>query len=182
MVFSGHVASIAEWLLAISGLPIFVYPAFLASVALLHGAAALAAGFVVAPPHPLLRGGAIIAFCIAAAVSFNQWGDLHPIPDRNWSLAEPAPPPRAEAGNPYLPALSDPSYWPHQRVVLVAAGLTYETIPPSPWATTVKAVLEGQFHADPYGSSADRVREHYLAYHSAHPWIGCHDLVECPIP
>ena len=84
-----------------------------------------------------------------------------------------APPLQPEKGNPYLPALVGPGYWPNQRVVLLAAGLTYETIPPSPWATSVKAVLEGLFQEHPYGSSADRVREHYRAYHAAHGRIGC---------
>ena len=63
--------------------------------------------------------------------------------------------------------------------LLLAATLTYDTIPSSPWATTVKAVLEGRFEANPFASIGDRVREHYLAYHSAHPVIGCRRLDGC---
>jgi len=69
----------------------------------------------------------------------------------------------------------------HARgVVLLAAGVTYETIPPSPWATTVKNVLVGLFDAKPFGSTGDRVREHYLAYHASHAQIGCRALADCP--
>ena len=79
-------------------------------------------------------------------------------------------------------ALGSPAYRPHVNVMLLAAGLTYETIPPSPWARTVMAVLEHAFNANPVASTQDRVVEHYLAYHSAHDRIGCRDLAECPAP
>ena len=180
MVFSGHVASIGEWLLVLSGLPIVVYPFFLLSVAVLHGAAAWAAGLLVQPPAPWWRLVAAPAFAVAFFVSFNQLSDLRPLPDTAWSLEDPIPPMRAEGANPYLPALTGEGYWPNQRIVLLAAGLTYETIPPSPWATTVKAVLEGLFHEKPFGSTRDRVLEHYRAYQSAHPQIGCRALADCP--
>ena len=58
------------------------------------------------------------------------------------NLADPAPQAVAPTRNPYFSRLVGPGYLPHQRVVLLAAGLTYETIPPSPWGRTVKAVLE----------------------------------------
>ena len=180
MVFSGHVASIVEWLLSLLGLPIFVYPTFLLAVAALHAAAVGLAALGVAPPKPSLRWAAAAAFFVACCVSFNQPRDLLPIPDTAWTLgAEAVPAMREEGENPYARALTGPGYWPNQRVVLLAATLTYDTIPPSPWATTVKAVLEGRFEAKPFGSTRDRVLEHYLAYHSAHPLIGCRRLDEC---
>ena len=180
MVFSGHVASIVEWLLVLTGLPILVYPFFLLSVAVIHAAAAAGANALLDPPLPWLRYALVPAFLVATAVSFNQLGDITILPDTFTSLEEEIPPMQAEEGNPYLPALTGPGYLPNQRIVLVAAGLTYETIPPSPWATTVKAVLEGLFHAKPFGSTRDRVLEHYLAYHAAHGQIGCRDLADCP--
>lgn len=180
MVFSGHVASIGEWLLIAFGLTIVVYPLFLLSVFAIHTAAGLAAVALLRPPHRFARPLVGAAFAVAAAVSFNQWSDVTLLPDRVTSIDAPVPAMRPEADNPYLPALVAPGYWPNQRVVLVAAGLTYETIPPSPWATSVKAVLEGLFHEKPYGSTADRVLEHYLAYHSAHAQIGCRALADCP--
>lgn len=182
MVFSGHVASVSEWVLAWTGLPIVVYPIFLLSVATLHAAVATGATFLVAPPRPLVAAVLAPAFAMAVVVSFSQPADLTLLPDRVVRVDEPIPPMRAPDANPYLPALMGPGYWPNQRVVLVAAGLTYETIPASPWAHTVKAVLEGLFVANPGGSAADRVLEHYLAYHSAHPLIGCRRLADCPIP
>lgn len=180
MVFSGHVASIGEWLLALGGLPVFVYPTFLLAVAVLHAAATRVAGFLVAPPTPVLGFVAAGVFFLACCISFNQPRDLLPIPDTHWSLGGAAVPAmRAETGNPYAAALTGPGYWPNQRIVLAAAALTYETIPPSAWATTVKAVLEGLFEAAPFGSTRARVLEHYLAYHSAHPVIGCRGLDSC---
>ena len=62
------------------------------------------------------------------------------------------------------------------------AGLTYDTIPPSPWARGVRSVLEHDFRANPHGSTADRVREHYLAYHSAHGLVGCTGGPGCARP
>lgn len=180
MVFSGHVASIGEWLLLLLGLPIFVYPTFLLAVGGLHAAGAGVAALLVAPPKPLLRWAAAAAFLVACCVSFNQPRDLMPFPDTNWTLGEATVPAmRHESGNPYSEALTASGYWPNQRVVLLAATLTYDTISPSPWATTVKAVLEGLFQAAPYGSTRARVLEHYLAYHSAHGLIGCRRLENC---
>ncbi|MBW2240938.1 MAG: hypothetical protein JRH01_03045 [Deltaproteobacteria bacterium] len=138
MVFSGHVASIGEWLLLAFDLPVAIYPTFLLSIAGIHAAAAAAAGMLFWPPRPRIRLAVAAAFLVAASVSFNQLEDLTWFPD------------------------------PVTR------------IPPSPWATTVKAVLEGLFHADPFASSAARVREHYTAYHASHAQIGCRDLAECP--
>lgn len=180
MVFSGHIASIFEWLFVVTGLPILVYPFFFLSVAAIHTAASAGASALVDPPLPWLRWALAPAFLVATAVSFNQLSDVSLLPDTVTSLEAPVPPMQAEEGNPYLPALMGEGYLPNQRVVLVAAGLTYETIPPSPWATTVKAVLEGLFHATPFGSTRDRILEHYLAYHAAHGQIGCRDLADCP--
>ena len=183
MVFSGHVASVGEWVLAATGLlPILVYPVFLLSVAVLHVGVAFAATLVVAPPRPWMALAVAPAFLVAAFVSFGKPSDLAPLPDRFARVDGPVPAPRAPLANPYLPALVGPGYLPNQRIMLVAAGLTYETIPPSPWARTVKAVLEGLFVENPSGSTADRVLEHYQAYRSAHPWIGCRRFADCPIP
>ena len=42
-----------------------------------------------------------------------------------------------------------------------------------------KGVLEGLFEAKPVASTRDRVEEHYLAYHSAHAFIGCRSVETC---
>ena len=182
MVFSGHVASIVEWSCLGVGLPVFVYPAFLLNVVWMHTVSALGSSLVVRPPWPWLRWAVAPAFVVAALVSFMKPADFHPLPDRVPTLDAPIPAPRAERANPYFEALVGPGYFPTQRVMLLAAGLTYATIPPSPWATTVKAVLEGDFEVNPHGATADRVREHYLAYHAAHAYLGCRDFAECPLP
>lgn len=186
MVFSGHLASIGEWVLLGLGAPVVVYPAFLLVVATIHLAAAAAVGFLIAPPRllgvvrpALVRVPLLAAFAVALLVSFNSLEDLHPLPDRYVALDAAPPPLRAGTGNPYLTALTAPGYLPNQRVVLLAAGLTYDTIPPSPWARAVRSVLEHDFRANPHGGAADRVREHYLSYHSAHALIGCRGGLGC---
>lgn len=182
MVFSGHVASVAEWLALLGGLPVLVYPVFLLFVFGAHATVATGAAWVVRPPHLVLRYALLPAFAVALAVSVTTWRDLHPLPDRAFSL--PRAPQRAVEAreNPYLPALVGPGYFPTQRVMLLAAGVTYETIPESPWGRTVKSVLEADFHENPHGNTHDRVVEHYLAYHSAQPFLGCRDLADCPVP
>jgi hypothetical protein len=181
MVFSGHVASIGEWLLAATGLPIVVYPVFLSAVTLLHALASVAAAELVEPRRVWVAAALAPAFLVATLVSFNKTSDIRLLPDTTTRLERPVPPAREAVENPYLPALLADGYAPNQRVMLLAAGLTYETIPESPWARTVKAVLEGLFEEDPYGSTADRVLEHYLAYHSAHFLIGCRRAADCPL-
>lgn len=181
MVFSGHVASVGEWIQLATSFPVAVYPIFFCSVVLLHALAASAASWLLKPPHPAMYAALVPAFAVAITVSFSQPSDWTWLPDRTWALEDQVPKPRAEEGNPYLPALAQPGYAVQQRVMLAAAGVTYATIPPSPWATTVKAVLEGLFHENPVASTGDRVREHYLAYHSAHGFIGCTSYHDCPL-
>ncbi len=180
MVFSGHVASIGEWLSLLAGLPVLIYPVFLLAVAVLHALAGIAAGWLLTPPHPLLRFAALGGFTLATLVSFSTPADLVPLPDRSLALDEPVPAPRAPARNPYLTRLDAPGHTAPQRVLLLAAGLTYATIPDTPWARTVKGVLEGQFEARPVAPTRSRVEEHYLAYRSAQRMIGCRAIAACP--
>ena len=181
MVFSGHLASIAEWLEIAVGLPVLVYPVFLVAVATLHAVAGLGVALLLRPPHRLVYAVLVPAFAVATAVSFSSARDLAALPDRAWRLEAPVPPAVEPVANPYLAALGSPAYRPHVNVMLLAAGLTYETIPPSPWARTVMAVLEHAFGQNPVASTQDRVVEHYLAYHSAHHRIGCRDPADCPV-
>jgi hypothetical protein len=181
MVFSGHVASVGEWVLASLGLPIFVFGVFLLVIGALHAGVGAAAGQLLAPFHRGVYVALPLAFALACAVSFSKASDLTLLPDRFSSLDAPVPPPVEPGRNPYLPRLLGPGYAPHQRVMLLAAGLTYETIPPSPWGRTVKAVLEVLFEENRHASTADRVKEHYLAYASAHPLIGCARFEDCAV-
>lgn len=181
MVFSGHVVSISEWIHAFVGLPIWIYGIFLLVIALLHGLVSLVFGQLLAPVHRLVYAALPVLFLLACAVSFSKLEDVRVSPDPFARLADPVPPPVAPGRNPYLPHLFGPGYLPHQRIMLLAAGLTYETIPPSPWGRTVKSVLEVLFDENPNGSTLDRVREHYRAYASAHPLIGCHSFETCPV-
>ena len=181
MVFAGHVVSISEWLHAFVGLPIWIYGVFLLVIALLHTAVSFLFGQLLAPIHPIVYVALPLVFLLASAVSFAKPEDLRWSPDRFATLDDPVPPPVAPGRNPYFPRLLGPGYLPHQRIVLLAAGLTYETIPPSPWGRTVKSVLEVLFDAQPHASAATRIRDHYLSYASAHPLIGCRSFAECPV-
>jgi len=181
MVFSGHVVSISEWLHALMRIPIWIYGIFLLVIGLLHTGVSFLSGQLLAPIHPLAFVALPVLFLLAIAVSFSKPEDLHWLPDRFGSLAAPAPRPVAPGRNPYFPRLVGPGYLPHQRLVLLAAGLTYETIPPSPWGRTVKSVLEVLFDEKPRASTAERIRDHYLAYASAHPLIGYRNFTECPV-
>jgi hypothetical protein len=183
MVFSGHLAAIAEWI-EVHGppLPLAVWPVFLVALFALHGTAAVAVSFLVRPFHPALTGLVAGAFTVATLISCSTAADLTPLPDRVWSLGEAVPPVAAPAANPYLPELGRPGRNLAQRALVLAAGLTYPTIPESPWAAGVKGTLEELFRSNPRGSSGDRVAEHYLAYHAAHHRIGCRTLDTCPDP
>lgn len=183
MVFSGHVAAIAE-LVQVHAPPlgVVVWPVFLVSAFALHAVAAAAASFLVLPFHPAVTAGLAGAFTVAALVSCTTTADLTLLPDTSWSLDAPVPRPSAPLGNPYLPALGEAGYSLPQRTLLLAAGLTYALVPESPWAAGVKGTLEEAFRRHPHASSADRVAEHYLAYRAAHARIGCRTLEACPEP
>jgi hypothetical protein len=181
MVFSGHVVSISEWIHAFVGIPILIYGVFLLVIGILHTIVSFLFGQLLAPIHPLVYAALPVLVILACAVSFAKPEDLRWSPDRFSSLSDPVPPPVAPGRNPYFPRLIGAGYLPHQRVVLLAAGLTYETIPPSPWGRTVKSVLEVLFDEKPHASTATRIRDHYLAYASAHPLIGCRRFSDCPV-
>lgn len=181
MVFSGHVVSISEWIHAFVGIPILIYGVFLLVIGILHTIVSFLFGQLLAPIHPLVYAVLPVLVVLACAVSFAKPEDLRWSPDRFSSLSDPVPPPVAPGRNPYFPRLIGPGYLPHQRIVLLAAGLTYETIPPSPWGRTVKSVLEVLFDEKPRASTATRIRDHYLAYASAHPLIGYRSFSDCPV-
>ena len=181
MVFAGHVVSISEWLHARLRIPIWIYGLYLLVIGLLHTVVSFLSGQLLAPIHPLVYVALPVLFALAIAVSFSKREDLRWLPDGFGSLEAPIPRPVAPGRNPYFPRLVGRGYLPHQRIVLLAAGLTYETIPPSPWGRTVKSVLEVLFDEKPRASTADRIRDHYLAYASAHPLIGYRSFAECPV-
>ena len=172
MVFSGHVASISEWLQGSVGMTAWVYPLFLINEAALHTGVALLAGSALLTSSWTARIGAVAGLLLACSVSFTQLADLTLQPDSIWEIEAEVPPLVEPEANPYLPAVSAPCYGLNQRVMLVAAGLTYETIPNAPWARGVRSALEESFRQNPFGSTHDRVLEHYVAYHSAHALIG----------
>lgn len=183
MVFSGHVATIKEWVLIALGLPIVIYPTFLLSVMLLHAAASSTVSLIIRRSRWRFgRLFAVLVFGFATVISFNSKEDLRIFPDEFWEIETNYPEPQEGIGNPYRPEVMHPSYTFNQRVMLFAASVTYDTIPGSPWGTVVKTTLENLFRENSHASTTDRVLEHYVAYHVAHPFIGCRDFESCPLP
>ena len=170
MVFSGTGAAYAESLALVCHIPTSVYPWFLVLVSALHAAAAVLIGWPFLSKHRFLWVVAVLVLSPAAAVSFSKLADLHPLPDRCWAL-HPKQTASSPVANPYLPALKRPEYLWHQRILLIAAGSTYDLIPSSPWSRDVQGTLEFLFRQNPFGSTADRVEEHYRGYLAAHQQI-----------
>ncbi len=174
MVFAGWVATLGEWLLIKTGvLPVFIYPTFLVAMAAMHWGAVMLGGVMVLRKKTLWAPPLLMAFVIAVMVSFTASEDLAPLPDYSLSIEQPVPPVEPPRGNPYFEVLGKLDYgWPEQ-VLIFASGAMYDLIPRTPWSTAVKSVLEHAFRNLPRASSAQRVREHYLAFRAAHPRIRC---------
>ncbi len=171
MVFAGWVATLGEWLLLAVGLPAVIYPTFLLAMAAMHWAAVFAGGIMVLQRKLWWAPGLVTAFVIAVMVSVTGEEDLALLPDRSLDIEQPVPVVPLPQGNPYFVALERPDYnWP-ERVLVFASGAMYDLIPSSPWAMAVKAVLEQAFREQPRASSAERVREHYLAFRAAQPLL-----------
>ncbi len=178
MVFAGWVATLGEWLLINTGLPVVIYPTFLVAMAAMHWGAVMLGGVMVLRRKALWAPPLLAAFIIAVMVSMTAPEDLAPLPDYSLSLEDAVPPVIPPRGNPYFEVLGKAGYgWP-ERVLIFASGAMYDLIPGTPWSTAVKSVLEHAFRDLPKASSAQRVREHYLAFRAAHGRIRCGS--DCP--
>ncbi len=178
MVFSGHGASIVEWVSVHLSeslyFPVMIYPPYFLLIALLNGFLAWVVWYLLKFGRWWAYGAALPMILMATLISFTTWSDVsHLLPDKLWDHQPTYPPVSLPTHNPYLSRLSEPGYTFPQRVLFFAAGNTYATIPESPWARVVKGVLESQTDANPYASSEDRVYEHHLGYLVAHPFVGC---------
>jgi hypothetical protein len=171
MVLAGTGAAYAEATALMAGIPPWIYAPFLVLMATLHAIVAIVAGWALITRS--LRNWTLSALAIApaVAVSLSQVVDLHPLPDRCWNVTPQDFTARKPVLNPYLTAIDRSEYRFQQRLLLFAAGSTYDLIPNAPWSKSVKGTLEGLFVKNPLGSSADRVKEHYIGYLAAHSHI-----------
>lgn len=172
MVFAGTGAAYGESIAIWCGFRPLIFAPFLLLMAAMHGVSTWLIGRSIVSRRRLILLPIGLALLPAAAVSLSQSVDLHPLPDRCWHDVPNDRLINDSVGNPYLPALKRPEYQLHQRVLLLAAGLTYDLIPGSPWSQSVQVTLEQLFRENPSGSTADRVREHYFGYLAAHLRIG----------
>ncbi len=174
MVFSGHIASIVEWVMVqVPAVPVWIWPTFFLSVAGLNAFAVAAVWYLIQPRDWKIYAIVTVPATVALAISFMTLDDLKLLPDKPWDGSHSVPEVSLPLNNPYLPRIANEGYTVFQRIHLFAAGNTYATIPESPWARVVKGVLEAEFEGNPVAGSADRVQEHYKGYLSAHQFIGC---------
>ncbi|TPW14610.1 MAG: hypothetical protein FD130_1335 [Halothiobacillaceae bacterium] len=173
MVFAGWIATLVEQLLLpYKTLPIVIYPTYLLCMGVMNYIAAMAAGAIVTLEWTYLLPVTVPAFTIATMISFIAPIDFKLLPDTEVRFNEPLPSPALPQSNAYLAALTAGEYSLRSRLLLFAGGSVYKLIPHSPWSATVKGTLEELTRKQPRGSATLRVREHYFAYHCAHPLIG----------
>jgi hypothetical protein len=170
MVVAGTGAAFFEFTCVTLELTPWVYGPFLLCQFGLH---AIVARLAVATVLTNRRGvwiASLIGLALASCMSFSKLVDVHPLPDRCWSLDAQLTA-HEPAGNPYLKAFDQNRHLLHQQLLLLAAGSTYDVIPHSPWSQAVQGTLEMQFKQNPNGSTVDRVKEHYFGYLAAHSRI-----------
>lgn len=175
MVFSGHIASIGEWVLVrLPLIPSFVFPTYFMAMATLNAIMATVVWLLLKQNDLKYYAAAVLPASVAIMISFTTASDLtRLLPDSPWSQPPVLPEISLPDQNPYLPKLEKKEYNIPQRVLLFAAGNTYQFIPESPWAKVVKGVLEAETNRNPVATSRDRVIEHHVGYIKAHPFIGC---------
>jgi len=174
MVFSGWVATLGEWLVIQVGIiPVVIYPTFLITMALLNWGAIVSGGMMFYHHQYIWAPPLLIAFTIAAMVSFTAREDLSLLPDDNLVIEQSIPVIKPPLGNPYFEAFRQPGYGLTERVLIFASGAMYDLIPHTPWSTAVKSILESEFRRNPKASSTRRVKEHYLSFRAAHYRINC---------
>lgn len=169
LVMSGHAAAISEWGLRYLGAPpLTVYPILFLGLMIGTAIVVFLVGWVCFAQGNVARVVAIGMLIPTALISFTSVDDFKPLPDYTpWSEAK-ALPPQDPARNIYADALEEDDVALQRIPLLGAAALTYNLIPPSPWALRVKGTLEGGFLANPKGGSLDRVLEHFQAFSTAH--------------
>lgn len=173
MVFSGWIATLFEKLtLPYKNVPIIIYPTYLICLFVMHTIAAVAAGALVTLNWIYLLPITVPAFVMATLVSFTGRADYKLLPDNEVTLNEPLPPGKLPTGNVYQSELEKGGLSIPRFAIIFASTTIYPLIPHSPWSATVKGTLEELFRNMPEASTAIRVRDHYVAYHRAHPLIG----------
>ncbi|NOY61774.1 MAG: hypothetical protein GXP10_01250 [Gammaproteobacteria bacterium] len=174
MVWAGWVTTLADWLVVQTGLlPSTIYPLFLLTVALMNSAAIITGALAVEHKSRVVLPLLSLAFIVAAMVSFTSKDDLTLLPDNNIAIHQSPPLAKPPVENSYFAVLDRADYNAAEWVLIFASASMYSAIPPTPWSTIVKGVLEEEFRAEPKASSAERVREHYLAFRSAHRYMKC---------
>lgn len=169
MVLSATVACYSEWFLLrfVPDCPVRVFPAFLISAVLMFAAVALSLLFALQGKRSAWYL-VIVLLAPMALISLSSHQDLSLFPDQYAHEIKPLPEVRFPDRNPYWAGLENDILNPAQKLVALAGALLYPLIPGSPWATASKGMLEHAYRSNPSGSSADRLKDHYAAFISAH--------------
>ena len=171
-VLSGWVATWFDGFSYAAQLPLTgIYFVFLPAVFTLHFVIVLVAMLVVMRRKWLLLIPGVPMLILATLVSFNQPVDVSVLPDRTISRtpgfsSQPVP-----QGNVYERLLKGGEYNPAQYALLYSGLILYQLIPSAPWSSAVKQVIAQGALENPYGSTADRVYEHYVAFVFAQPCV-----------
>lgn len=152
----------------------WVYPTLLALLALLH---LLAGGLAVWPLATRRPVWALLVwplFVPAAMMSFCDWHDLHPLPDRSYQGVRTAAVASLPVSNPYRKpgaAGQRDSGW-NRRLRDWLAAQVYELRGDSPWMQVVQGTLEREARQRPPASSTLYLQRYYAALIVAHDFVG----------
>lgn len=113
----------------------------------------------------------ILLLAPMAIISFSSYQDISLLPDQHIDDINPFTEVRLPDRNPYWAGLDNNNLNPAQKLIALAGALLYPLIPGSPWATASKGTLEHAYRSNPSGSSADRLKDHYVAFINAHQFF-----------
>ncbi len=168
MVWAGWVATLGDWLtLQFAVIPSIIYPTFLIMMAVLNGLAIIIGGMAVHRKKWVALPFLGLAFIIASMVSLTSSEDFTWYPDDAYVIDQSLPVAKMPEKNSYFSAMEEQDYNFSTQILVFASGAMYAAIPSTPWSIIVKGTLEQAFRDQPQASSAERTREHYLAFRVA---------------
>jgi uncharacterized membrane protein len=152
----------------------WVYPSLLALLALLHLLAGGLAVWPLATRRPLWALLIWPLFVPAAMMSFCDWHDWHPLPDRSYQGVRTAAVASLPVSNPYRgPRGSRPGdAWWNRCLRDWLAAEVYERRADSPWLDVVQGTLEREARLAPPDSSTLYLQRYYAALIVAHDIVG----------
>lgn len=152
-----------------------IYPAFLLIMAIMNAVAVLLAGYsvlaltrLIKAPIKVLLPITVLLGTIATTLSFIHPFDWKWSPENNLLADTTLPQPHLPEYNPYEVALQQPNINWRQKVLFIAASITYKLIPSNTvWSQEVKGTMEVEFHGNESATTAMCTKIHYRAFQAA---------------